>query len=104
MKENDLPRARHGLEDTGDLDELEADVRQALGDEEIDLRLKAAEEAIVPCVGTGDLPPDYDPESDPLVQRRRAVARKIVLITIAGVGGVAAAKGIQHYRQNKNED
>lgn len=93
------PQNRSGMEEPDWIDEVEAEARANYGDEEIDLRLRAAEEAVIPAVGTGDLPPGYNPEADPLVHRRRAVARHIVFIALAGIGTAAAAKGIHSYKQ-----
>lgn len=82
---------------------LEAEVREQYGDEQVESQFATAEREITHVIGTGDLPPGYDPEKDPLAQRRRAVARKVVLITLASAGSVAAISAIVHHHRRKDD-
>ncbi len=72
-----------------DLHRLEQSLIGKLGEDEYRYLVDQAIALTVHIAGTGDIPPGYDPDKDPILKRRVEVSRKVVIATLASALGVA---------------
>lgn len=99
---------RFDISDTPEvLDMLEEEATRELGTEQYQHLVSTTQTEIMNSSGTGDLPPGYDPDSDPLRKREHETARRVVLGTLATLGVVSVVGGIVAHsikRKQHNEE
>lgn len=86
------------------LDLLEKEAAEVMGPEAYQELLTTTQTEIMNSNGTGDMPPGYDPETDPLRQREHQTARRVLIGTLATAGVVSVVGTIvAHSLKRRNE-